>query len=198
MKKFFFVILLLLGVSEGFSQVTVMGTSVVNKAKKSDKVDKVVNVEFETRQQMYDKLALEGKPLLTMNDKRFIQKGDTVRYKFLFNSRMFDRIEVEGAINQCTPRDMIKGEYIALLIPEKTKVIKARMYIKEEFGGNYLPENRTVLVLEKEEFEKLDAELKEYEAKKDAEGVAKINAKVVELLKAAGVDPEKAKTQLVK
>ena len=126
-----------------------------------------------------------------MHDKRFIQKGDTVRYKFLFNSRMFDRIEVEGAINQCTPQNMIKGEYIALLIPEKTKVIKARMYIKEEFGGNYIPENRTVLVLEKEEFEKLDAELKECETKKDAEGVAKINARVIEYLKAAGVDPDK-------
>ena len=87
----------------------------------------------------------------------------------------------------------MKGEYIALLIPEKTKVIKARMYIKEEFGGNYLPENRTVLVLDKEEFEKLDAELKEYEANKDAEGVAKINARVIEYLKAAGVDPEKVK-----
>ena len=190
-KRLFFIILLLLGVSEGFSQVTMMGTNVVKKAKKNDKV---VSVEFETRQQMFDEMILEeGKPLSTMHDKRFIQKGDTVRYKFLFNSRMFDRIEVEGAINQCTPRDMIKGEYIALLIPEKTKVIKARMYIKEEFGGNYLPENRTVLVLDKEEFEKLDAELKEYEANKDAEGVAKINARVIEYLKAAGVDPEKVK-----
>ena len=189
-KRLFFIILLLLGVSEGFSQVTLMGTNVEKKAKKNDKV---VSVEFKTRQQMYDELTLGRKPLSTMHDKRFIQKGDTVRYKFLFNSRMFDRIEVEGAINQCTPRDMIKGEYIALLIPEKTKVIKARMYIKEEFGGNYLPENRTVLVLDKEEFEKLDAELKEYEANKDAEGVAKINARVIEYLKAAGVDPEKLK-----
>ena len=195
MKKFFFVILLLLGVSEGFSQVTMVSTTVVNKNKKSANV---ANVEFKTRQQMYDELTLGRKPLSTMHDKRFIQKGDTVRYKFLFNSRMFDRIEVEGAINQCTPQNMIKGEYIALLIPEKTKVIKARMYIKEEFGGNYLPENRTVLVLDKEEFEKLDAELKECEANKDAEGVAKINARVIEYLKAAGVDPEKAQTQLVK
>ncbi len=189
-KRLFFIILLLLGVSEGFSQVTLMGTNVEKKAKKNDKV---VSVEFETRQQMYDELTLGRKPLRTMHDKRFIQKGDTIRYKFLFNSRMFDRIEVEGAINQCTPQNMIKGEYIALLIPEKTKVIKARMYIKEEFGGNYLPENRTVLVLDKEEFEKLDAELKEYEANKDAEGVAKINARVIEYLKAAGVDPEKVK-----
>ena len=188
-KRLFFIILLLLGVSEGFSQVTVVGTMAAKKNKKSDNV---ANVEFKTRQQMYDELALGRRPLCTMHDKRFIQKGDTVRYKFLFNSRMFDRIEVEGAINQCTPRDMIKGEYIALLKPEKTKVIRARMYIKEQFGGNYLPENRTVLVLDKEEFEKLDAELKEYEANKDAEGVAKFNARVIEYLKAAGVDPDKS------
>ena len=195
MKRLFLVFLLLLGFSDAFSQVSVVSTVMRKKTKNSDEVLSVntENIEFKTRQQRFDELDREGRKYRSMHDRRFIKKGDSVRFKYSFDPRFFDHIEVEGAVNPIMPRDMSKGEYIAVVRPEKTTVISAKLYLSEALGKKHFYEHRTVVVLEKEEFEKLDAELKEYEANKDAEGVAKINARVIEYLKAAGVDPEKLK-----
>ena len=190
LKRIFFVVILLFGFSDAFSQA-MLGV----KFAKKEKSNKVVNIEFETRQQQFDNLNRDGSVLRTALERRFIQKGDSVRIKYSFDPRMIKHIEVEDAA-PATPKDISSGEFIAVSRPEKTKVIRARIHIKDEFGGSYISENRIVVVLDKAEFEKLDAELKKYEANKDVDGIAKINAKVNEYIKAAGIDAEKAKHQI--
>ena len=65
--------------------------------------------------------------MLAGADKNIIRRGDTVRFKVLWNINAeytnFKGVYVEG-VGQATPEDMRKGEFEVVLKPEKTTTYK--------------------------------------------------------------------------
>ena len=87
--------------------------------------------EVREKIESYEKLSLVdeyGKSFMrTGADKNIIRRGDTVRFKVLWNINAeytnFKGVYVEG-VGQATPEDMRKGEFEVVLKPEKTTTYK--------------------------------------------------------------------------
>ena len=204
LKRIFFISILLLTVTVGFAQpsMTILsGDKRVEAERKFRKgTQKVYDEEYQTRQQRFDELNLmrpDGSfsEIRTALEKRFVKKGEVARIKFVFNSKRVLRIEVEDAERGFTPKDQIKGEYIAVVKPEKTKVIRVNITTRQADGseGITMPDDKIIVVLDGKEFEKLDAKFKKCEEKKDIDGLSKINVKINDYIREAGIDIKTAK-----
>ena len=182
MKRFLFstlMLLLLSCVTDSFAQSFHRG-EVPRKPKRSAKVDvtnkrKPTGKPLKTQQQMFEEFSRpEG--LATMTgaiERRYIQKGDSVRLKIYFPNRIIEHISVDGV--STTQQDVIKGVFIPTIKPDTSKVIYAR--VKHISNDPTKPGMEhfvsfIVLVFDSEEYQKVDAKVKKFEAAGDAAGRA--------------------------
>ena len=70
--------------------------------------------------------------MLFEQEHQVIARGNSTRVKFLFNSRDFERFEIENVV-ESSVEDIRKGEYIATIKPEKTTLFR-RTYYKVKNG----------------------------------------------------------------
>ena len=67
--------------------------------------------------------------MLFVPEHQVIARGNSTRVKFLFNSRDFERIEIEK-VGESSIEDIKKGEYIATIKPEKTTLFRCTYHGK--------------------------------------------------------------------
>ena len=65
--------------------------------------------------------------MLFVPEHQVIARGNSTRVKFLFNSRDFERFEIEN-VGESSVEDIRKGEYIATIKPEKTTLFRCTYY----------------------------------------------------------------------
>ncbi len=65
--------------------------------------------------------------MLFVTEHQVIARGNSTRVKFLFNSRDFERFEIEN-VGESSVEDIRKGEYIATIKPEKTTLFRCTYY----------------------------------------------------------------------
>ena len=125
-----------------------------------------------TYQQMFDSLRLyEGETLAGFAERRYIEKGDSVRIKFVFNNRIVQHISIMGVQTQLT--DIKNGVFVATVKPEKSGLVDA--IVTKRSASNKI---RTlsvpliIMVFDSEEYKKVDAKVKKFEEKGDADGRA--------------------------
>ena len=125
-----------------------------------------------TYQQLFDSLRLnKGEMLAGFAERRFIEKGDSVRIKFVFNNRIVQHISIMGVETQLT--DIKNGVFVATVKPEKSGLVDA--IVTKRSASNKI---RTltvpliIMVFDSNEYKKVDAKVKKFEEKGDADGRA--------------------------
>ena len=125
-----------------------------------------------TYQQLFDSLRLnKGETLAGFAERRYIEKGDSVRIKFVFNNRIVQHISIMGVETQLT--DIKNGVFVATVKPEKSGLVDA--IVTKRSASNKI---RTlsvpliIMVLDSKEYKKVDAKVKKFEEKGDADGRA--------------------------
>ena len=127
-----------------------------------------------TYQQMFDSLRLNrGEEAAAFAERRFIEKGDSVRIKFVFNNRIVEHISVEGAESQMT--DIRNGVFVATVKPEKSRLVEATLQRRDSYTGKpKRPVHITfiIMVFDSKEYKKVAAKVKKFEDEGDADGRA--------------------------
>ena len=125
-----------------------------------------------TYQQLFDSLRLnKGEMLAGFAERRYIEKGDSVRIKFVFNNRIVQHISIMGVQTQLT--DIKNGVFVATVKPEKSGLVDA--IVTQKSASNKI---RTlsvpliIMVFDSNEYKKVDAKVKKFEEKGDADGRA--------------------------
>ena len=125
-----------------------------------------------TYQQLFDSLRLnKGEMLAGFAERRYIEKGDSVRIKFVFNNRIVQHISIMGVQTQLT--DIKNGVFVATVKPEKSGLVDAIVTKKSASNKiRTLSVPLIIMVFDSEEYKKVDAKVKKFEEKGDADGRA--------------------------
>ena len=121
---------------------------------------------------MFDSLRLNrGEEAAAFAERRFIEKGDSVRIKFVFNNRIVQHISIMGVETQLT--DIKNGVFVATVKPEKSGLVDA--IVTKRSASNKI---RTlsvpliIMVFDSKEYKKVAAKVKKFEDEGDADGRA--------------------------
>ncbi len=181
MKKLFFVYLMLtLGINAGFSQSNIgsmtTGTQ-INVVKKEVDSKVVVEQKNKTRKERFEELKMSPKDLKSrrkvrcLSDRTYVKKGECVRIKYVFNPIGVTEMSVVNAPSsnpKTTNKDIRKGEWIAVVKPEKTMTISVMIMMKEVSIPTF--DKSFVLVLDPDKYAEVDAKRREFEANNDKKG----------------------------
>ena len=125
-----------------------------------------------TYQQLFDSLRLnKGETLAGFAERRFIEKGDSVRIKFVFNNRIVQHISIMGVETQLT--DIKNGVFVATVKPEKSGLVDA--IVTERKASNKISTITVpliIMVFDSKEYKKVAAKVKKFEDEGDADGRA--------------------------
>ncbi|MBO5710174.1 MAG: hypothetical protein J6R62_01430 [Rikenellaceae bacterium] len=84
--------------------------------------------------------------MLFVPEHQVIARGNSTRVKFLFNSRDFERFEIEN-VGESSVEDIRKGEYIATLKPEKTTLFRCTYYkVKNGYKTKHRSNFRIIVI----------------------------------------------------
>jgi hypothetical protein len=124
-----------------------------------------------TYRRLFDSLQLNnGEVIAAQAERRFIESGDSVRIKFVFNNRIVDHISVGEQSTKLT--DIRDGHFIATVKPEKSKVIYANVSMKNG-NGERLPDTPMsfiIMVFDSKEYKKVMNKVEKFEEKGDYHG----------------------------
>ena len=134
--------------------------------------------ESEYRQKTFNELALifernvksgNGSIYSAFAERRFIQKGDSTRIKFVFDPAVIQKIEiVDGPL---APIEVLKkGEWVIVVKPQKSTLYEAKFHFCNEIDGykHSIPARVTVLVLEPDKYKEVEAKAKEFYEKSES------------------------------
>ena len=124
-----------------------------------------------TYRRLFDSLQLnKGEVIAAQAKRRFIEKGDSVRIKFVFNNRIVDHIDIDGQSSKLT--DVRDGYFIATVKPEKSKVIYATISMKNGDGKRLSDTSMSfiIMVFDSKEYKKVVDKVKKFEDKGDFHG----------------------------
>ena len=181
-KIFCTALLLIVGASVGFSQTTnqtngsLFNSVKVNRPSSNMRNTTTTDAKYMTQQDMFESLKLTKNELSdksscfhSITDRLFISQNDSVRIKYVFNKHIRSIRIIEGSSDNlsASPQDLMKGEWIAVIKPEKTMT----MVVEVENTENIKTYDKWfVLVLESEEYEETSVIQRMYDFKKDRKG----------------------------
>ncbi|MBR4999687.1 MAG: hypothetical protein IKY11_02005, partial [Rikenellaceae bacterium] len=79
-----------------------------------------------------------------------LQKGDTMRIRYVFDNSVITHIEIEG-VDETTPNDIEKGQFDVTVSPEQTTLYKTNIHVKTANDSIVVLEgiaNRRVIVID--------------------------------------------------
>lgn len=132
--------------------------------------------QYKSQKEYFDSLSperLNGSFMSVASERRFIQKGDSVRIKYAFDRRLVTNIALEGG--PTAPFEAIKdGVWIVTVKPENTKAIRAKFTIRDpNFGDErHTYGNQIILVFEPEQYKEVSQKVAEFEKNGDSNGAA--------------------------
>ena len=185
MKKHYYLValMLILNISVGFSQTSnqtngsLLNSIKVNRPSSDTRNATTTDAKYMTQQEMFENLKLTQNELSDKNscfhsitDRLFISQNDSVRIKYVFNKHIKSIRIIEGPSDNlsASPRDLMKGEWIAVIKPEKTMTMVVEI---ENMQNIKTYDKWFVLVLDSEEYEETSAIQRMYDFfKKDRKG----------------------------
>jgi hypothetical protein len=184
MKKIFLLgLMLMFGVNTGFSQ-NILGNMTMSATPpegytppKKDSAKVKINATSQSQKtgRLYDDLEyspkMQGK-FTCVNQGDHIKQGDTFRIKCVFDPRSVFGVRVikgySGKQPIASPRNLMKGEWIAEVKPEKsTEVV---LEIETPIKGMFTYSKFFVLVIEPDKYDEIHAKFEEFRKNKDAKG----------------------------
>ena len=181
-RKLLMSLALVLGATAGYSQIlgNLSMSATPPEGYKPSKIDSTkvkINASSQSKeeQRLYD--AFEYSPefhgdFSCVNKGDHIKKGDTFKIKCGFNPRKVFGVRVikgySGKQPIASPRDLMKGEWIAEVKPEKSTVV-----VLQEEGprkGIFSYHKFFILVIEPEKYDEIHAKFEEFKKNKDAKG----------------------------
>lgn len=133
--------------------------------------------QYKSQKEYFDSLSperLNGSFMAVASERRFIQKGDSVRIKYAFDRRFVTNITLEGG--PTAPFEAIKeGVWIVTVKPENTKAIRAKFTIRDpNFGDErHTYGNQIIIVFEPKEYKEVAKKVAKFEKDGDSSGAAK-------------------------
>ena len=139
--------------------------------------------ESEYRQKTFDEVASLFKERLKSSnptkwmayaERRFIQKGDSTRIKYVFDPGVIKKIEIVNGPS-ATIENLKKGEWVLVVKPEKSTMYQAEFYYYDYRVGRVtsLPSRIEILVLEPDKYKEVEAKAKEfYEKNENGKGLS--------------------------
>lgn len=134
--------------------------------------------ESEYRQKTFNELALifernvkagNGSIYSAFPERRFIQKGDSTRIKFVFDPAVIQKIEIVDGPS--APINVLKkGEWVIVVKPQKSTSYVANFHFRNQtYGYNHkIPAQVKVLVLEPDKYKEVEAKAKEFYEKSES------------------------------
>lgn len=139
--------------------------------------------ESEYRQKTFDELALifernvksgNGSIYSAFAERRFIQKGDSTRIKFVFDPAVIQKIEIVDGPS-APIKVLKKGEWVIVVKPQKSTLYEAKFHFRNQIDGynHSIPARVKIVVLEPEEYKEAESKVKEFYEKEDHSSISR-------------------------